>query len=211
MKLEKNKIKYKRLFELHLIKSRIYEQPIKKNMSENLPDVNLSNIMLNLKKALQVIFKYHINNKRILFLGVPKVIETTLNSQTSHTAVSNSFNIKRLQLSKSIKNSVRFSTRIAATAKASVLPKLKNKPDLIVLFDQSFLDSKYEAIVKEAYTARIPVIKFNDTLQELYWKHCYGVPGNLNTSSTKIIDNIFFTIVNSMLKTPTITKSNNFK
>jgi hypothetical protein len=30
MKLEKIKIKYKRLFELHLIKSRIYEQPIEK-------------------------------------------------------------------------------------------------------------------------------------------------------------------------------------
>jgi ribosomal protein S2 len=211
MKLEKIKIKYKRLFELHLIKSRIYEQPIKKNMSENLPDADLSNIMLNFKKALQVIFKYHSNNKRILFLGVPKVIETTLNSQTNHTAVSNSFNIKRLQLSKSIKNSVRFSSRIAATAKASVLPKLNSKPDLIVLFDQSFLDSKYEAIVKEAYIARIPVIKFNDTLQERYWKHCYGVPGNLNSSSTKTIDNIFFTIVNSMLKNPTITKPNNSK
>jgi hypothetical protein len=49
-------------------------------------------------------------------------------------------------------------------------------------------------IIKEAYTARIPVIKFNDTLQERYWKHCYGVPGNLNSSSTKVIDNIFFTI-----------------
>jgi ABC-type uncharacterized transport system substrate-binding protein len=45
---------------------------------------------------------------------------------------------------------------------------LNNKPDLIVLFDQSLLDSKYEAIIKEAYTARIPVIKFNDTLQERY-------------------------------------------
>jgi ribosomal protein S2 len=207
MKLEKIKIKYKRLFELHLIKSRIYEQSIEKNMYKTLPDVNLSNIMLNFKKALQVIFKYHSNNKRILFLGVPKIVETTLNAQTNHTAISNSFNIKRLQLSKSIKNSVRFSTRIAAAGKASVLPKLNNKPDLVVLFDQSSLDSKYDAIIKEAYIGRIPVIKFNDSLQERYWRHCYGVPGNLNSSSTKVIDNIFFVIVNSMLKTSTPKKS----
>jgi len=209
MKLEKAKIKYKRLFELHLIKSRIYEQSIEKNMSKNLPDVNLSNIMLNFKKALQVIFKYHSNNKRILFLGVPKVIETTLNAQTNHTALSNSFNVKKLQLSKSIKNSIRFSARIAGTEKTSALPKLTTKPDLLVIFDQSLLDSKYEGIIKEAYVARIPVIKFNDASQERYRKHCYGIPGNFNSASTKIVDNIFFTIINSMLKTPGTKKFSN--
>ena len=91
MKLEKTKIKSKRLFELHLIKSKIYEQPIEKSILKHLPDVNVANIMLHFKKALQVIFKYHSNDKRILFIGTPTVIETILNQKSNHLALSKSF------------------------------------------------------------------------------------------------------------------------
>ena len=206
MKLRRTKVKHKRFFELHLIKSKIYEQPIKKNISENLPDVNLSNIILNFKKALQVIFKYHKNNKQILFLGTPKRVELILNSKTPHAAFSDLFNIRRLQLSKSIISSIKLNNQTAAVGKDSILFKLENKPDLIVVFDQNLENSNYQSIIKDAQSNRIPIIKFNSSLQERYWRHCYGVPGNFNVTATKSVDNIFFIIVNSMLKNSNTTR-----
>jgi ribosomal protein S2 len=199
MKLKKIKIKFKRLFELQLIKSKIYEQPIEKNISENLPDTNLTQTILNFKKALHVIFKYHKNSKRILFLGVPKNIELTLNQKTSHTAISTTYQIRKFKLNQTIQSSLKFSTQTSIKSKKeTLLTRIKSRPDLIVNFNES--DTRYKSILQEGYTSRIPIIQFSNSIQERYWKYCYSVPGNIESTSNKHVNNIFFILVNAMLK-----------
>ena len=119
------KIKSQRLFELHLIKSRIYEQPIEKSVSKSLPDVDLTDIILNFKTALSVIFKYHISNKRILFVGVPKSIEIVLNKKSRHLAVSRSLDMKKVRLGNMFKNNIESGRQTSKLEKKSLLPKLK--------------------------------------------------------------------------------------
>jgi ribosomal protein S2 len=195
MKIKKTKVKSTRFFELHLIKSRTYEQSFKKNTLKNLQSVNLINIMLNFKKAMHIIFKYHKNNKRILFVGVPQIIETKLNLMTKHIAVPNSFNIQGLFLNKSMLKGITLKQQLLKNTNY-LLSKINNKPDLIVVFNEE----KDQQLVKEGYIARIPVIKFNNNLQEKYWKHSYDIPGNIRSNNSKTVDNIFFIILNAILK-----------
>ena len=88
------KIKIQRLLKLSLLKSKVYEQPIKKMKFNNLIDVNLNQIIVGIKKVLQVIFQYHKAEKRILFLGLPHRLESKINQLTKHVAVPRNFNIQ---------------------------------------------------------------------------------------------------------------------
>ena len=64
MKLNKITIYQSKLFKLKLIQTKIY----KKN-EHNF--IKIEEIYSRLKKALHIIYKYHINNKRIVFIGTP--------------------------------------------------------------------------------------------------------------------------------------------
>jgi hypothetical protein len=187
MKLNKSKVNYNQIFELHLIKNRIYEHPIKKTMSERLPEIHLSQTILDFKKALQVIFKYHGKNKKILFLGVPENNETDINLKTRHTAVSVLFDTKNFQNNNKNKN---------------LLPKVLVKPDLIVLFNSE--KDKYQAILKESQNKKTPLINFSPTgLENRLWGQCYTIlTSNNNSIGKKNLNNIFFTVVNAMINKP---------
>lgn len=200
MKLKKIKIKSQRLFELHLMKSRIYEQPIKTSFSKSLPDVNLADIIVNFKTVLSVIFKYHTSNKRILFIGVSKSIEATLNRKSPHVAISRFLDMKKVRLETMFKSNLGSDKQISKLEKKFLLPKLTSKPDLVVVFEHNRSDSNLEAIIQESYINRIPIIKFNFNLQERYKIHSYNVPGNVKGFSSKIMDSLFSILVNSVIK-----------
>jgi ribosomal protein S2 len=200
MKLKKIKIKSQRLFELHLIKSRIYEQPIEKSLSKSLPDVDLTDIIFNFKTALSIIFKYHTSNKRILFVGVPKSLEVILNRKSRHVAISNSLDMKKVRLETMFKSNLGSDKQISKLEKNFLLPKLTSKPDLVVVFEQNRSKNDFEAIVQESYINRIPIIKFNSNLQERYRVHSYSVPGNVKGSSPKVINSLFSVLLNTVIK-----------
>nr|YP_010377359.1 ribosomal protein S2 [Nitzschia dissipata]QYB23046.1 ribosomal protein S2 [Nitzschia dissipata] len=196
MKLIKNKINSKKIFELHLIKSKTYEQPMKKKTLKGLPNTAICNIIMSFKKSLNIIFKYNKNNKRILFIGNPKVIEDKINNNTIHSSISNydrtSFN--GVITNNSIANSVKLNKYLFKNNKF-ILSKLKKKPELIVIFKQA----QSNHLIKECMISKIPTIEFNCNLKKNNWNYTYNVPGNLNLTENKIIDNIFFIIFNSLL------------
>ena len=71
MKIKKIKsFKYK-LLKLQLIKSKVYKKKIKKQNYDNSVNIVIEQIELHLKKALQIIYEFHLNNKRIFFIGIP--------------------------------------------------------------------------------------------------------------------------------------------
>lgn len=193
MKLIKNKLNSKKIFELHLIKSKTYEQPMKKKTLKSLPNIAINDIMINFKKSLNIIFKYHKNNKRILFIGNSKIIENKINNNTIHTSVSNFTSINEIITNKFISNSMKLNKYLFKNTNKFILSKLKKKPELIVMFKPS--QSKH--LSKESLVSKIPIIEFNCNLKRN--SSCnYNVPSNLNLNENKNIDNIFFIIFNSL-------------
>lgn len=197
MKLIKNKINSKKIFKLHLIKSKTYEQPMKKKTFESLPNIAIRDIMLNFKKSLTLIFKYNKENKRILFIGNPKVIEDKINNDTIHTSIQNydknTLN-KGVITNNLIANSVKLNKYLFKNNKF-ILSKSLKKPELIVIFKQQ----QNNNLIKESRVSKIPVIEFNCDLKRNNWNYSYSVPGNLNSAENKFINNIYFIVFNSLL------------
>ena len=160
----------------------------------------LEQLEIGFKKNLQIIFEYHINNKQILFIGFPKIFKKNIFKKTQHLFISDSIwlngilsnkisifrylNIKRLKQTKNKK--FRFNN-------LSNLLKLKNKPDLIVFFDQN----KNIKILNDVYKTRIPIITFNSKILDN--KLTYSVLKNkyVNQSSFK---NVCFLCLYSIFK-----------
>lgn len=197
MKLIKNKINSKKIFKLHLIKSKTYEQPMKKKTFKSLPNIAIRDIMLNFKKSLNLIFKYNKKNKRILFIGNPKVIEDKINNDTIHTSITNydknTLN-KGVITNNLVANSVKLNKYLFKNNKF-ILSKLLKKPELIVIFKQQ----QNNNLIKESTVSKIPVIEFNSNLERNNWNYNYSIPGNLNLTENKIINNIYFIVFNSLL------------
>lgn len=162
MKLKK--FKFKQILKLHLLNSRAYEYATKKAKISNRIDFNLTQVLTDLKKILHITFEYHQANKKILFVGLPKKLEKTINSSTCHVAVDNTFELQGF-LSKRL-NSFNFSTGTKQSPSdlyvKSLLPKMSKKPDLIVILAHD----KSQNIIAESNVAKIPTIIFNSTNNE---------------------------------------------
>lgn len=138
MKIKKTRIK--QLFKLHLLKFKVYEQSIKKTKFN---DYNLNQIIVNIKKVLQIIFKYNQAEKRILFIGFPYKLEQKINQLTRHVAIPKNFNIHGIILNlKPFIKSENLNQICSKKISRFLFPKLSEKLDLIVLFDHE----KSEAI-----------------------------------------------------------------
>lgn len=199
--MKTKKFKFKQLLKLHLLKSRVYEYPIKKTNFNDLITANLDQVIVGIKRALQVIFQYHQTNKRILFIGLPSKLELKINSSTRHTAIARSFNIQGL-ISRSNANAVSsIQSPIHKSAKQSatlLVSKFAKKPDLIVLFDHD----KSFSILSEAWVAKIPVINFvaNDNSGDPFIQNSYSINGNFKSILSAFDKNIFFIGLNFLFK-----------
>ena len=175
MKINKKTIKTKQLLQFHILKSRIYDKKLNNSNSlDYLTNMNISKLILKLKKSIEIIFKFHKQKKKILFIGIPKLIENKINLETNHIAIPKFYNIFGLFINKSVLKSLRLKYQILKKSKKINFSKLINKPDLIVIFNSEFKNNK----------------------RNLF--HSYEIPGNFNFNK-KSIDNLFFKVINSIL------------
>ena len=138
-----------------------------------------------LKKNLKLIYKFHINNQKILFIGFKDVNKWTkfkvLFFKSKHYIISNfwlnGFLINRSEISKFFfkklkKNSIKDFNEIFFT---------KKTPDLIVSVSNSSFETPYQEIFK----IKIPSIFFLKNVSE---KNCfnYQLLGNLTSNKSKI-------------------------
>lgn len=192
MKLRK--FEFKQILKLHLLKHRTYEQSSVKNNNMNLvTDLSLNETIFNLKKALQIIFQYHIKNKRIIFIGVPTKLESKINRATNHVAIPQDLNIQGLISNRSNKNvmSAKQTNKQKTIKFKSLLPKLSKKPDLVVVVAHE----KTEAIYKECAVAKLPIINFKteNFSKETWSSYSYDLQLN-HKNSTSITDKNLFSI-----------------
>lgn len=160
MKLKKLKISQK-LLELFLLKSRIYEQYDKtlKSVTTN----NVNQTLIHFKKALKILFKFHMKNKKILFVGLRGSILKRINKKTIHIAMPS-----RIKLQNTLFNKTKFKNN----SKYSLL-KLKKNPKLIIILDEI---DHYVSLINEINTAKIPIVTFGKSYFFKKNSFLYNVP-----------------------------------
>jgi hypothetical protein len=198
--MKAKKFKSKQLLKLHFLKSRVYEYPIKKTNFNDLKNTNLDQILVSVKKVLQVIFQYNQANKRVLFIGLPSKLEFKINSLTRHVALSACFDIQGIfSNNKNLLLDLRSLTQKFVKRSPRVLsPKLMKKPDLIILFDHA----KTYAIISEAWVAKIPIITFvaDNNFRGTMAQSSYCVNGNFKNILKAFDKNIFFIGLNFLFR-----------
>lgn len=177
-----------KLLKLKLIKTKIYK---KKDTFTNL---KIEDIEYRLKKGLQIIYRYHVSGKKILFVGNSSAIETTIQNLLKNTK--HMFIPEYLWLSGAITNKQPSYTNSAKKTLYNKTSKLKNKNNLIVIFDKQINDD----IVTEGYKTKIPIIFLGNNLNIFDVKSSYKIPGNFLLAKKKIRDNFFLALLGNTLK-----------
>ena len=189
-KIIKNKTK---LIKLKILKTQIYK---KKN---NLSKIKIEDIIWRLKKGLHIIYKYHVHNKQILFVGSPlynSYKTKQLLKNTKHILIPKSVWINGILTNQ--QSSFQYLSKNTNNKKISkLLFQLKKKSDLIVILGQSFNINA----LNESYVTRIPIIVLNSNLNILDTKPTYKIPGNFSfNKKKKVRHHIFYSILNATLK-----------
>jgi ribosomal protein S2 len=188
------KFKFKQILKLHLLKFKTYESFIKKSSPKLLMDRHLTQIIVNFKKVLKVIYQYNQTNKKILFIGLPKKLELKINKSTNHVAVPRNFEVQRI-LSNNIQATKNKKEELTSVYSKQLFPKLSKSPDLVILVSHS----KAQSIISESYYLKIPLILFNgelDTITNAQTSVTYNVPITTTTNNT-----LFFIGLNFLFKT----------
>lgn len=192
MKLKNlNNLSYK-LIKFEFIKNKIVSNYFSKFQFNE----QLNKIEIFFKKALFLIFQYHISNKKILFIGIPNEISQKLKRKhLKHVFLPKEYWIKglltnKITIYKYIKSNI---TDINKDNLENYF-LLKQKPDLIVLFDVY----SFETILRESGKLNIPLINFNSNIIFGY-KNLYTVEGNFK-HLLKNKNNFLFLIIKSVLK-----------
>ena len=206
MKIKKVKsIKKNKLTKLQILKSKIYRKNTDSKFKNN---IDPNKIQLYLKKIVHIIYEFHITNKRILFLNFPKKIEKKLTKnlkKNQHVFIGNENFLNgiisnqkiNLQQSNKLQKFIKNSSKIKISAKKLI--------DLIVIYNPlSSLNSD-----KKLYISQIPTITINENFNNnLNLKQNYKLIGNFKFIEKQINNNLFFSILKSILKNTSFKKQN---
>ena len=196
MKSVKNRRRTTKLTKLHLLKSQEHIIP---NINNNI--IELQQLEIYIKKSLKIIYKYHCNNKKIIFVGVPVYIQKkfkTILAKTKHIFImkniwvdgmlTNKYNLKR-RLKTSLGNTKKIKMQM------NKVLTLKQRPHLVVLLQE---DTTNINIIREAYKLKIPIIQINSN----FFKNqiiSYKVPYEFDFNK-RSFNNLYFLMIISIFK-----------
>lgn len=168
---------------------------------KHLNNALLKDVELKFKNALNIVFKFHAANKKILFIGTSITLNRqlkTLFKNTNHSFIpekvwlngvlTNTKSIFKFLFNKYFKknkNNLKF------------LFNLTNKNNLVVIINE-YSNSN---ILKEISKKRIPAIALNYNIVNLnQCSSAYKIKQNLNGRVNKSINNTFYSILTAVLK-----------
>jgi len=189
MKLKKIGIKKYKLMRLYLTK---YEAYIKDNSFVFVSDRVLDRLEIGFKKALFVIYQYHVFDKRILFIGLPyssdqKILKVFLNS--NHIFIPRAVWKQGL-----IGNKESVSKKSKKRNYVQKLLDLKENPHLIVILNETKLSN----LVPEIQKLSIPIVYFGNSINN-FEGILYFIRGNFVKKKMK---DFFQFLIYSILKQP---------
>ena len=193
------------LLKLQLIKSKIYKKSFEnKNYETDHPNVIIEQTELELKKAISIIHRYHLNKKTIFFVGMPLILHKKFSKflkKTRHLSIpeaiwvngilSNKNAIFQSFKLKSLKHIKKPNYKIK---KIKPLFHIDKKPNLIVIINPGMENN----VSKEANKLRIPVIGLNSHLLKNS-KISFKISGNFKLTNKKIYNHICL-ILNLLFK-----------
>jgi ribosomal protein S2 len=199
MKIETKINNNYKLLKFNIIKNKILKK------IHFLKNIKLEDIEIRIKKALYLIYLYHINEKKILFVGNPLKINKELFNlfkKSQHIFIPKNAWISGIITNQysSLKPIFKKDNNITKISK--IILKLKKKSDLIVILDKQV---EYIAL-KESYSSKIPSITLNTDLNPFDVESCYKIPGNFNFSKNISKNNFFYSILIATLKKAEIIK-----
>jgi hypothetical protein len=196
-----NKINFKnntgKLLDLKLFKTNMFS-------AKKVNTIKIESIQLHLKNFFYIINKFHLCNKKILFIGTcleeSKCLKFLLmksrhiflpGSVWKNGAISNS-----LAITKHLFKRHQFNT--SEKQKLDSLFNITNNYNLIVILDEKSIDS---SILKESLAKRVPMISLNCKDPALTsFSATYKVLGNLTSKYKNSRNNIIYSGLNSIFK-----------
>jgi hypothetical protein len=168
---------------------------IKRVIEENLSHLLI--IASQIKKVLRVIYQYHINKKRILFIGNPLYVNAKLARMLKKTK--HVFIPRGAWVAGHIAD--RFARATQMTHKKSKIKlfsirNLKKKSHLVVIIDRS-LDF---VALKEHHSAKIPIVALNDNTKMFNETGTYKVSAKLAYLRSELAELLFYSLLVSVFK-----------
>lgn len=156
---------------MHLLKTKAFNNSTNQK-TDKIANSDLSRFLTNLKKTFSIIYQFNKLGKRILFVGTPKELNLKINKQTLHTSVSRRSNLHGVVSGRANYNLKDVKKRHKHNLSPEELfPKLKKKPDLVVLVAHS----KQKILIQECLVAKVPLISFHFGRVDSLLKHEYTV------------------------------------
>lgn len=186
MKVQHFKIKKYTLLKLHLIKYQAY----KFNLKNFNPLKKINYLESSLKQALNLIYFYHFNDKRILFVGFPYNKNIRKLNLLQHFFLPRKCWVNGLFYNKNAK----IQYMMKQSSLATTTPFGKNDPDLVVLFN---ISKKEQNILTEISSIGCPLIIIGNQIPFNVPNTIYSVPGFF---FKKNIKQLCFFLIQSILK-----------
>lgn len=184
-------------YKTKLVKFKLLRTKIYKNQ-KNFNDLKLKESETRLKKILHVIYRFHIANKKILFLGTPLNPIIKIKQLIKHNFVPESVWLNGIITNPlpSFKHLLK-QHAINNDKTSKFLFNLKNQTDLIVVLNEK----RNITALKETALKKIPTISLNlnDTCLNMHLS-TYTALGDYNFTKKKIKNNFFFLLLYSLLK-----------
>lgn len=190
--LNKHKTK---LLQLKLLKTKVFKE--RKNVNYLL----LKDMETRLKKVLHIIYRFHVANKKILFIGTPLELNIRIKQllkNKKHSIIPDSVWMNGIITNS--KPSFKYLLKqhaITNNKSSKFLFNLKNQADLIVVLNEK---SNLPAL-KESFLKRIPTVSLNSNYNLSNRNlSTYKLEGNYSFVKKTIRNNLFFLLLSSVLK-----------
>lgn len=163
-------------------------------------------INAQIKKVLNIIYQYHIRNKKIMFVNVPFFIiknMAKIKKKINHLFIPENIWINGLITNQS---ACFYSLFLKKKKNPNIkfFLKFKNKSDLIVNFNAK--NTNIENLIKESYNQTIPSISFNNDKYFNLHKPTYSIKKSFLDLENNII--FFFSILKAIFKKKTSLQKN---
>lgn len=165
MKLKNFKSKYYySLIRLHLLKHQIYKNDTSKISFYN----SLDFLELNIKRILSLIHFYNINNKRILFVGLPYIQKKRFFKHLNHVFLPKNFCVREKSL-----NTNKYLFEIKQKLDFQKINLTVQNFDLIIFFNPNL---RHIEMLKEFRKFKIPLILIGNQkkLNNIFSKYCFS-------------------------------------
>jgi ribosomal protein S2 len=184
------------LLKLQLIKSKVYKKNFEnENYETNHPNIIIEQTELELKKVINIIYKYHLNKKTIFFVGMPLIFHKKFSKflkETRHLSIPESIWVNGILSNKdaifqsfklkSLKHIKRPNYKIK---KIKPLFQINKRPDLIVIINPNTENN----VLKEINKLKIPVIGLSSHLLKNS-KISFKIFGDFNLTNKKLYNHI---------------------